>query len=37
MDDIIKDFHDLTEIPPFQQMIPDKSIWIQKNIWMYCR
>ena len=25
MDDIIKDFHDLTEIPPFQQMIPDKK------------
>ena len=22
MDDIIKDFHDLTEIPLFQQMIP---------------
>mgnify|MGYP000461836308 CR=1 FL=1 len=25
MDDIIKDFHDLTEIPSFQQMIPDKK------------
>ena len=25
MDDIIKDFHDLTEIPPFQQMISDKK------------
>lgn len=25
MDDIIKDFHDLTEIQPFQQMIPDKK------------
>ena len=25
MDDIIKDFHDLTEIPPFQQMIPEKK------------
>lgn len=25
MDDIIKDFHDLTEIPLFQQMIPDKK------------
>lgn len=24
MDDIIKDFHDLTEIPPFQKMLPDQ-------------
>lgn len=24
MGDIIKDFHDLTEIPPFQEMLPDQ-------------
>ena len=27
MDDIIKDFHDLAEIPPFQETIPDKKIY----------
>ena len=25
MNDIIKDFHELTEIPVFQEMVPDKK------------
>ena len=26
MNDIIKDFHELTEIPVFQEMVPDLSL-----------